>query len=148
MSKVTVARALTARFARRFIRFVTVIGLCVVVALLLITLALAHFFSAWWLLLLVPIILLAIILLVIRFIVLMIVKGVHGDTLAKEQRVGLDEFIDKVQRLIEIRATPPWVFAAVTIKDILMHRDITTIKKLISDSANLRRDYQALERLF
>jgi hypothetical protein len=148
MSKVTVARALMARLARRFIRFVTIIGLCVVVTLLLITLALVHFFSAWWLLLLVPIILLAIILLVIRFIVLMIVKGVHGDTLAKEQRVGLDEFIDKVQRLIETRATPPWVFAAVTIKDILMHRDITTIKKLISDSANLRRDYKELEKLF
>ena len=55
---------------------------------------------------------------------------------------------EKIQRLIEAKATPPIVFVLLSVKDLLIHRDVTTIKELIRDTASLRADYSKLRQLF
>lgn len=148
MSKLTVARALTAAIARRITILATWIALAVFVVMIIICWALAYFFSPWWWLLIIPFVVLLGVFLVIRLIVLFIVKRIHGDNLTKHQRSALNEFADKIWGLLEARSTPIPIIVLISIKDILFHQDITTIKSFIADTASLRRDYEALERLF
>lgn len=148
MPRLTVARALTARIAYRFVRIATII---VVVALALITLAtgaLVYNFSAWWWLLLLPFVVLFVLFLIVRFIVMLIVRRIHTERMTKQQRKALDEFVDKIQALIEARSIPLPFVIAICLKDVIIHKDITTIKKLIHDTAGLRSEYQKLEKLF
>jgi hypothetical protein len=36
----------------------------------------------------------------------------------------------------------------ISIKDLLLYRDVTTLKGIVQDSATLKRDYEKLEKLF
>lgn len=148
MSKITVMRALTARFARRFIRLADLLVGVVTIALTAGVWTLAYFFSAWWWLLILPVIFLLGVYMIVRLIVAVIVSRVHVGQLSKQQRVALDDFTDKVQQVLEARATPLPIIALICIKDIVVHRDLTTVRKIISETAGLRRDYQNLEKLF
>jgi nitrogen fixation/metabolism regulation signal transduction histidine kinase len=148
MSKVTVARALSARMARRFLRMADLIVVIAAAILLATTWALAYFFSGWWWLFSIPIVLVLGVFLIIRLIAMFIVSRIHSGNLNHRQRVALDDFIDKVQHIIEARATPMPLIVLIVVKDILIHRDITTVKTIIADSAGLRTDYKELEKLF
>jgi hypothetical protein len=145
---VKVARALSARIARRIVRIAGwVAGGALLLTLLLIW-ALAYFFSGWWWLLLVPWGVAAVISLGVRIIAGFVVRGLYREPLNRQQRQGLDEMTEKIQRLIEAKATPPIVFVLVSVKDLLVHRDVTTIKELVRDTASLRADYSKLRQLF
>lgn len=148
MARLTAARALTAHIANRFIRLATFIAAGIFLVILIICALLAYYFSGWWWLLLIPVISLFVIFLGIRLIIQFIVRRIHAENLRSDQKKALDDLTDKIERLIEARGTPPVFFVAISIKDLLVHRDITTIKELIKDTATLRRDYETLERLF
>lgn len=148
MSKVTVARALTARAGLRVIRLATIIVLSIFGAWLLLTVSLVYFFSPWWWLLLMPALLLLGAFVIVRFIVRLVIRRIHAEQLTKPQIEALDGFVDKIQALLEARATPPWIFALICIKDLLLNRDVTTIKSIINSTTHLKRDYQELEKLF
>lgn len=148
MSRITAARALTAHIARRFIHLITIIALSIFVGVFVLCALLAYFFSAWWWLLLVPFAGLLILFLGLRFVVRFIVGRIHTETLTSEQQKALDEFTNKLERIIEARGTPPFLFVLITIKDLVLYRDITTIRSVISDTTTLRRDYATIERLF
>ncbi len=148
MTKITVARALTARVARRAVRLATLMALGVFGIIVIIAAGLAYFFSPWWWLLVLPFVVLLSIFAVVRLLIMVLIRQIHGERTTKVQTDALDGFVDKIQQLLEARATPPPLFVAITIKDLLIHRDITTIKKLIADTSGLKRDYEALERLF
>ena len=145
---VKVARALSSRIARRIVRIASWIATGVVLVLFLLIWALAYFFSAWWWLLLVPLGLLVTIALIVRIIAGFITRGLYREPLNRQQRQGLDDMTEKIQRLIEAKATPPIVFVLLSVKDLLIHRDVTTIKELIRDTASLRADYSKLRQLF
>lgn len=148
MPKLTVARALTARVAQRFVRIATVLVFVAFSLITLITACLAYSFSAWWWLLLIPFVAILIVFLLVRLVVVMIVRRIHSEHMTKQQRSALDEFIDKIQAIIEARGIPLPFVVAICLKDIVVHRDITTIKKLVKDTAGLRREYHELEKLF
>jgi len=148
MSRITVARALTARFARRFVRLADILVAVITIILVAGVWALTYFFSAWWWLLVLPLLFLLGLYVIVRLIVAVIISHVHVGQLSKGQRTALDDFIDKVQQAIEARATPLPLIALICIKDIVVHRDLTTVRKIISETAGLRRDYQDLEKLF
>jgi nitrogen fixation/metabolism regulation signal transduction histidine kinase len=148
MHRSAVARALTARMGRRFANLATLIVTGIFFLFLLVIAALSYFFSPWWWLLMIPAVILVLIFVIIRIIVGLILHQIHGGKLTSEQQSGLDGFIDKVQQLLEARATPLPLLALICVKDIVFHKDITTVKKIIHDTANLRHDYQELERLF
>jgi ABC-type multidrug transport system fused ATPase/permease subunit len=148
MPKVTVARALTARVASRVLRIATIVAGCGFFVVLLIIWALAYFFSPWWWLLLIPFVVLFTLFLFVRLLVRIVIRRVHGQHLNKTQREGLDSFIDKLQAIAEARATPWPLIIAICLKDLVFHRDITTVKQLINDTTSLRHDYKTLETLF
>ena len=148
MPRLTAARALTAHIAKRFVRLATLVAFGIFGLVVVLCLVLAYFFSAWWWLLLIPFIVLLGFFLIVRLIVSFLIRRIHADTLRPDQKKALDELTGKLERLIEARGTPPIFFVFVSIKDLLLYRDITTIKGIVQDSATLKRDYQALERLF
>jgi len=139
---------LTARFARRFVRLADILVAVITIILVAGVWALTYFFSAWWWLLVLPLLFLLGLYVIVRLIVAVIISHVHVGQLSKGQRTALDDFIDKVQQAIEARATPLPLIALICIKDIVVHRDLTTVRKIISETAGLRRDYQDLEKLF
>jgi glycerol-3-phosphate acyltransferase PlsY len=148
MSKVTVARALTARIARRFMKIGDSIVAISAGVLFVIIGVLAYFFSPWWWLLLLPILFIVSVYIIVRLIVAVIISRIHASKLTDDQRKALDAFIHKVQQILEARAMPIPIIVIICIKDILLHRDVTTIKKIIRDSVSLRNDYLELEKLF
>lgn len=145
---VKVARALSARIARRILRIAGWVASGALLLTFLLIWALAYFFSGWWWLLLIPWAVAAVISLVVRVIAGLVVRGLYREPLNRQQRQGLDEMTEKIQRLIEAKATPPIVFVLVSVKDLLIHRDVTTIKELVRDTASLRADYSKLRQLF
>jgi uncharacterized membrane protein (UPF0182 family) len=146
--KLTAPRALTALVARRAIRFATFVAIGTLATITLLAGILAYFFSAWWWLLTVPFIIFFVLFLILRIIVLVIVRIIHDTSLTSQQRNALNAFTDKIQAVLEARATPPIFIALVCMKDLLLHRDIVTVKKLIKDTSELRKDYAEIEKLF
>lgn len=148
MSSVSIARALTARIGLRVIRIATLLVAIVFGVWLALTIGLVYAFSPWWWLLLAPALLILFVFIVVRLIVRFILRRIHTEPLTTQQSKALDSFVDKIQALLEARATPPWMFAAICIKDLIIHRDIMTIKSIIGSTASLKRDYQELDKLF
>ena len=146
--RLTAPRALTTLFARRIVRIATLLALAVAVAVFLLTWVLAYFFSSWWWLLIIPLCILVVLFLIVRIVVMIIIRMIHPNSLTKEQTVAMSGFIDKIQAILEARSTPLPFVVAVCIKDIVIHRDVVTIKKLITNTTGLRRDYAEIEKLF
>jgi len=148
MPRLTAARALTAHIAKRFVRLATLTAFGVFGLAFVLCGVLAYFFTAWWWLLLIPFIILLGIFLLVRLIVAFLIRRIHADTLRPDQKKALDELTDKLERLIEARGTPPIFFVFISIKDLVLHRDVITLKGIVQDSTTLKRDYDALEKLF
>lgn len=145
---VTLARAITAVFMRRIVHIATLAAVIIFAVAIIASAVLAYFFTPWWWLLTVPFAVAFGFFLLARFITLVIVKGVYSNHLSSVQQEKVDSFIDTIQATLEARATPLPFIALICIKDVLFHRDIVTVKKIVKDTANLRNDYKELEKLF
>ena len=148
MSKLIVARALSAYVARRMVFVATIVAVGVFAAVIVACGLLSYFFSAWWWMLALPFALLLALFFIIRLIVAFIIGRIHSEKLSIEQRQALEKFTDKIQRLLEARATPLPIFALITMRDLVLYRDIKTVRELINDTSGLKKDYEALERRF
>lgn len=147
-AKLDVIRALTATVAKRALLFITIIVVMVSVLLLICIWALASYLSGWWWLLLfiyLPWVLIATIALsAARFIA----HKLYPAPLTSKQQNLLKSFADKIQRLLETRGMGWWMFALLSAKDLLFHRDLVTMKELIADTTSLKNDFDELERNF
>lgn len=130
------------------VKTATVIVFSLFGLILLIVGLLAYFFSALWWLVIIPFLLILSVFIVIRLVALQIIQQLYTDRLTREQKIALAAFNEKIESIVEARATPWPVFVLISVKDLVLHRDLTSIKKLLSDSTSLRSDYHALERLF
>jgi len=148
MAHIPFARALSAHLARRIVRIATIVVVVVVASLLLIIGALAYFLSSWWWLLLIPLVIVAVALFVIHLVLSFIIRKLYPQQLSAEQSAQLDSFVDKVEGLLEARSTPFPIIVLICIKDLLVHRDLTTVRSIIKDSGSLMSDYRSLEKLF
>lgn len=146
--KIATARALAAYTATKSVRLITIVFGCILAVLAAIVLALVYFYSNWWLILLLPLVVIGLLFLLLRFIVLRIVRLIYRHPFNHDQRKKLNAFSQKIITLLEARSTPPIFFAIVTVKDILLHRDVTTLRALISDSISLKADFAELEKHF
>lgn len=147
-SKVRATRALAAYTATRALRFVNKIFIIVFVALIgLIGLLAIQLSNAWWLLL-IPVLIVSAIVVVLRFIVRRVIHSVYPDPLSQAQRRSLDTVTDKIADIAEAQSTPPWMLALITLKDIIVHRDVSTIRKLIDDSKSISGDITELDKQF
>lgn len=146
--RLTAPRALTALVALRAVRFATITAIVVTVMGIIVSATLAYFFTPWWWLLATLFIILFGIFLFVRIICMVIVRIIHPNNLTARQTKAMNEFVNTIQEIIEARSTPLFFVALICIKDVLVHRDIVTIKKLVKDTARLRSNYAKIEKLF
>lgn len=147
-SKLNAIRALAAYNAQRSLSLFTAIFTAVITVLVVSTVALAYFFSPWWLIVMLPIALFLLAFLVIRKIVDKIISRIHRHPFTKRQREQLEKFTGGLKNLAEIKNTPVFIYAIITIWDVLRRRDETTIQQIINSSKCLKADFAELEKHF
>lgn len=144
-SKITVLRALSVVVARRAIRFF-VIATSIIFTLCLIGIGLlVYFFGSWWWLLLVLYLLLLVVAMGIYIVTRFIIWRMYPHRLTREQTKHLQEFSDKIIRLLETRGLGWWWFTAVCLGDVLLYRELRMLKSLLSDAVSLKSAYLELE---
>lgn len=146
--KIATARAYVAYISRRLLRLVSLIFFGIVGLLLILVWALGYFFSAWWWALATPIVLLVLLFVVLRLVLNHIITKIYRHPLTRDQRTQLEAFSAKFNRLVESSSTPLVVFALITIKDLFLRRDASTIRQLAGDTASLKSDIAELESHF
>jgi hypothetical protein len=146
--KLTAARALSAYTATKALRIVTIVFFIIITLLLLAVWALAYYFSAWWWIFAAPLIVLVALFLLLRFVLRRIIRAIYRHPFTRTQREALDKFSGKLARLAEARATPLPVLAFLTVRDVTLRRDTTTINQVMDDSTTLKSDFTDLQQLF
>ena len=144
--KINVLRAVTASVAWRALLIATII-VGVALALLFSAIwALAYFTGEWWWLLLIVYVPLLLGAVAIFTAGRLLIKKLYSQQLSREQKVLLNNFTDKIQRLLETRGIGWPLFALLNVKDIVFHRELRTTKNLVSDTTGLKRDFAELEK--
>lgn len=146
--KVATARALSAYLTRQALTFATRLFIIIVLVLLLLIGLLAYNFTAWWWLLALPLVVLGLLYLLLYWVIRRLTSLIYRHPYSGAQRQALDGFTDKVRGLLDAKSTPLPIFVLITLKDVLLHKDPRTIRKLIDDSTHLKSDLRDLEKHF
>lgn len=145
---ITVARALGYVLLKDILNIVTIVGALIIGSLLALSIWLTNSVSGWWGLLVFVIVTIGIIAAGIRLLLGWLIKRLYPQPLSSQQKKKTREFIQKMQGIADVRAMGWPLFVLITIKDVIRHRDVTTIKKVVSDSSTLRGDLRELERVY
>lgn len=143
--KINVFRALSKVVAKKAILFFLVIDSVILTLMFISICLLVYLFSPWWWLLLVIYIPLFIVSAVIYLIARLIAHSLYPASLTREQKQHLQEFTDKILRLLETRGMGWWWFAALCVRDLLFYRELRTLKDLLADATSLKSDFTNLE---
>lgn len=146
-TKLAVIRALSFVLARRVLRIASVVVAAVALLLIVLTWVLAAQLSAWWWLLLIPVGAASLVAGGLLVIARLIAGSLYREPLSKAQSEKLRAFADKIQRLAESRGMGWWLLIFLSIKDLLLHRELRTMIELARDATSLRQDFAELERL-
>ena len=104
-------------------------------------------FSAWWVILVAIVallVILAAIVLVIGWLVLKFIAPLQS----KDQKRQVSSFVDKIQRLAEVTATPKFVLLFRLVKDIIEPSKEGFVASIGNDAISLKRDFNALRDTF
>lgn len=146
MRNVQLIRAIGSEFIRR--KYSSAVMLFVIAALISVVLIVWLVnISAWWLLLAVPVIL-GILIGIVIAVAMRILVNVASPTLTKEQKSGVRDFVDKLERVAENIQTPPFMILFRIVRDTIRPRDKTFIQAVAEESASLRPDFLSLQKLF
>lgn len=143
---ITVIRAIGSEFARRLFIPVAIIG-AVVFALLITGVVALGTLSEWWLLLLIPVVSLLCISAGVLAVTWLVIRTVRP-TQTKTQLTAVRAFVDKLQRVSDAVQTPRIVLLFRIVRDIAAPRQDGFIGSMTDDTASLKRDFQALTRIF
>jgi hypothetical protein len=146
-SSIAAIRAVTAEFARQFVRPFWWVGIGMIAVMVAIMTILALTLSAWWWLLAIPIAIVGLIGLVIWFLVGFILKRV-SPALNQKQKTATKHFVTKLQLATETIQTPYPVIAFYVVRDIILRRDTGFISEVTEQSKTLRPDFEHLRQLF
>jgi len=145
-ANIRVIRAVGSEFARRKLRpFIVVYLLAASLSVLggvwLTTV------NSWWWLLAAPVIALAVaglgVLLGIRWLIKRI-----APKLTKAQKSGVNQFVDKLERVAENLQTPMFLVVFRVVRDVLWPRKEAFIKTVANDSTSLHKDLSGLIQMF
>jgi hypothetical protein len=145
-SKIDVLRALSSVIAKRAIFFFLIIDSVFLTLSFIGICLLVYFFSPWWWLLLTIFIPLFIASGIIYLLAVFIASRLYPAPLSREQRQHLQEFTDKILRLLETKGMGWWWFAVLCVCDLLLYRELRTLKEILSDTTSLKQDFLNLER--
>ena len=146
--KVAATRALIAYTALRALRLATLVAVLVSIILFGIIWAMAYYLSPWWWIFLLPFVVMVVAGIIVRVIIVKTIHLIHRHPFTEPQRQALENFTDKITRLAEFKDTPFPIYAFITLRDIIRHRDATTLRMTIEDSVTLKDDFLALEKHF
>ncbi len=141
-------RALVAYTALRALRLITLVALLCGLVLFAIIWALAYYLSPWWWVFLLPLVVAIIVCVIIRLVIVKTIHLIHRHPFTESQRQALESFTDKIARLAEFKDTPLPIYAFITLRDIVRHRDATTLRSAIEDSTSLKDDFSRLQTYF
>lgn len=144
-AKIDTLRAVLASVAQRILRTAMILGIVLFGVVLIIIWLLSHFFSNWWWLLLIIYLPLLLVSLVAWLIARLLSRTLYPQRISPEQKVLINAFTDKIQRLLEARGMGWPMLAMLNIRDLLFYRELRTTKKLIADTSSLKRDFAELE---
>lgn len=144
--KINVLRALSKVVAKKAI-FLYLILVSVILTLMFICIGLlTYFFSLWWLLLLIIYIPLVTISAIVYIAARLVAHGVYPTPLSREQTQHLQEFTDKILRLLETKGMGWWWFAMLCMRDLVWYRELRTLKNMLHDTTSLKNDFTHLEQ--
>jgi len=146
MAHIATFRALSYVFGRSILRLAGGLFFAVSSILLISDFLLAHYVSAWWLLLLIPVGLLIVAGSILYAAARFILARLYPHELATAQRHSLTAFNEKILRLLEARSLPPFALAGIVIKDLIVHRELKSLRGLLDDSKSLKQDFAELEK--
>lgn len=146
--KLNAIRALAAYSAQQSLRLFTIAGSMLITVLFAIVAALSYYFTPWWWIFALPIVVLLLAFLVMRSLVKRIISRLHRHPFTTRQREQLEKFTGELKGLAEIKNTPVYIYALMTIWDVLRNRDETAIQKLVDSSKSLKSDFANLEKHF
>ena len=145
-SKIDVLRALSSVIAKRAIFLFLIIDSVFLTLSFIGICLLVYFFSPWWWLLLINFIPLFIASGIIYLLARFVASRPYPAPLSREQRQHLQEFTDKILRLLETKGMGWWWFAALCMRDLLFYRELRTLKDILNDATSLKHDFTALEQ--
>ena len=145
-SKIDVLRALSSVIAKRAIFLFLIIDSVFLTLSFIGICLLVYFFSPWWWLLLIIFIPLFIASGIIYLLARFVASRPYPAPLSREQRQHLQEFTDKILRLLETKGMGWWWFAALCMRDLLFYRELRTLKDILNDATSLKHDFTALEQ--
>jgi len=143
---ITVIRCVGAEFATRLFYPVAVIS-AILCALLVTGVLLLATLSQWWLLLLIPVVILVCVVFGVMLITGLVIRTVRPFQ-TKVQRVAVKAFVDKLQRVSDAVQTPKFILLFRIVRDIAAPRKDGFIGSMTDDTVSLKRDFQALQKLF
>ena len=144
--KINVLSALSSVIAKRAIFFFLIIDSVFLTLSFIGICLLVYFFSPWWWLLLIIFIPLFIASGIIYLLARFVASRPYPAPLSREQRQHLQEFTDKILRLLETKGMGWWWFAALCMRDLLFYRELRTLKDILNDATSLKHDFTALEQ--
>lgn len=141
-------RAITfTTFRAFFVPLVWIIG-GVFGALIVIDILLSILYSSWWLLGLIIIVPLGLIVLAAGLLIWFIAKRLEPRRLKKSDREQIENFTDKIIRIVEVRATPLPIIVFLIAKDVIRGKKSSYVEGILDDSTSLKRDFTGIVGLF
>ncbi|OYX40879.1 hypothetical protein B7Y94_05995 [Candidatus Saccharibacteria bacterium 32-49-12] len=145
-SSFIILRAIALELARRLFKPVA-ITLGVVAVLVALGLIALVSIDVWWWLLVIPVGLIGIVLLTLLTIIGFVLER-NNPVRNVEQRQRVGAFVDKLQRMAELRATPKVFLLTKIAGDIIRPRRDSYLRSVIDDTKTLKRDFDDLSKAF
>ena len=145
---ISALRAITYTVFMRFFRPTAWIAGGILLALVVLVIVLSINQSGWWLVWLIVLVPVTAIVAAVGVGLLFVARRMKPARLGKAESVQIGEFTDKITRLIEARATPPFLIGIFIAKDIVRGRKSSYIEDLLKDSGSLKGDFQKVVELF
>jgi hypothetical protein len=145
---ISALRALTSVTFQQMLRPATWITLAIFVVVYLLIFYIAIEVSAWWflvLLVLVPFTLVAASLLAALWY---LSRRLMPRPLLPSETATVSTMVEKVQRLLEARATPLPLIMVMIAKDVARGKGSSYIENIITDTKGLREDFVAVKSIF
>lgn len=146
-SKITVTRAIGKLVLSDVLRIISIVVGGILALLFCVAVWLTVSVSSWWGILLFFVVICILLIITIRQLLLWGLKQLYPTKLTKEQRDVSRDFIDKLQAVTATQSIGWPGLVAKTATEVIRHRDVSTLKKLIADSSTLKDDFRELERL-
>lgn len=141
-----VLRALSAFYAKRLFRTALLLIAIIIFLLVGVVWLLAASFSGWWWLLLIPTAVVALIVGIISVVIWLIIYGLYPKRLSGSHKSLLGQYVQKIEALIEGAGMGVPGFMLVSVKDLLIHRELRTLQELLVHSLSLKSDLDALRQ--